>query len=137
VHVNLDLRWQGTTAQSALLQNDVDGNAVLSHGGNVRAGDKFFGSTATKDGSPVPGRMTAARDEDLELMTRVARIGSDRPALVGVVRVVVHGRNQAERRHRQRVAVLLILQIGEPEPLEYQTAAPSLSPSCSLVKRPP
>jgi hypothetical protein len=55
VHVNLDLRGQGATAQSALLQNDVDANAVLSHGGNVRAGDKFFGSAATKDGSPVPG----------------------------------------------------------------------------------
>lgn len=55
VHVNLDLRGQGATAQSALLQNDVDGNAVLSHGGNVRAGDKFFGSAATRDGSPVPG----------------------------------------------------------------------------------
>jgi len=54
VHVNLDLRGQGASARNALLQADVDDNAVLSHGGNVRAGDKFFGSAATKDGSPVP-----------------------------------------------------------------------------------
>ena len=31
----------------------VDGDAVYSHGGSVRAGDKFFGSTATRDGTPV------------------------------------------------------------------------------------
>src|SRR5262249_24122933 len=34
---------------------DVDANAVYSHGGSVRAADKFFGSEETADGTPVPG----------------------------------------------------------------------------------
>ena len=46
---------RATTADDALLLADVDDDAVYTHGGSLRAGDKFFGSTATRDGTPVPG----------------------------------------------------------------------------------
>ena len=53
IRVGNTLHGSGATADDALLQAAVDGNAVYSHGGSVRAGDKFFGSTATLDGTPV------------------------------------------------------------------------------------
>ena len=53
IRVGNTLHGSGATADDALLQAAVDGNAVYSHGGSVRAGDKFFGSTATRDGTPV------------------------------------------------------------------------------------
>ena len=54
VRVGDTLHGSGGTADDALLQADVDGNAVYSHGGSVRAGDKLFGSSETRDGtSPV------------------------------------------------------------------------------------
>ena len=55
VVVNGGLRGQGSTARNALLQADVDADAGVHAGGNVRAADKFFGSARTRDGSPVPG----------------------------------------------------------------------------------
>lgn len=54
IRVGDTLRGSGDTADDALLQADVDGRAVYSHGGSVRAGDKFFGSAATRDGTPNP-----------------------------------------------------------------------------------
>jgi hypothetical protein len=55
VRVGDVLRGSGDTADEALLEADVDANAVYSYGGNLRAGDKFFGSETTKDGTEVPG----------------------------------------------------------------------------------
>ena len=55
VRVGSTLRGSGENADDALLLDDVDGNAVYTHGGSLRAGDKFFGSAATRDGTPVPG----------------------------------------------------------------------------------
>ncbi|MGH9309310.1 MAG: hypothetical protein ACRD1U_08045 [Vicinamibacterales bacterium] len=52
IRVGDTLRGSGGTADDALLQAEVDGSAVYSHGGSVRAGDKFFGSAATRDGTP-------------------------------------------------------------------------------------
>jgi hypothetical protein len=54
IRVGDTLRGSGATADDSLLQADVDGSAVYSHGGSVRAGDKFFGSAATRDGTPNP-----------------------------------------------------------------------------------
>ena len=55
VRVGSSLRGSGDTADDALLLADVDDDAVYTHGGSLRAGDKFFGSAATPDGTPVPG----------------------------------------------------------------------------------
>jgi hypothetical protein len=49
------LHGSGNTADDALLEANVDTNAVYSYGGSLRAGDKFFGSETTKDGTQVPG----------------------------------------------------------------------------------
>ncbi len=54
IRVGNTLRGSGETADDALAQADVDGSAVYSHGGSMRAGDKFFGSAATRDGTPNP-----------------------------------------------------------------------------------
>jgi hypothetical protein len=53
IRVGDTLRGSGETADDALLQANVDGDAVYSHGGNLRAGDKLFGSKETRDGTSV------------------------------------------------------------------------------------
>lgn len=46
------LRGEGTDAIAALELPSVDNEATYSHGGNFTAANKFFGSIATKDGTP-------------------------------------------------------------------------------------
>jgi hypothetical protein len=55
IRVGDTLRGAGETADDALLQADVDGNAVYSHGGSMRRGDKLFGSITTRDGTSTVG----------------------------------------------------------------------------------
>jgi hypothetical protein len=55
VRVGNDLRGSGATARDALLEEEVDAGAVYTHGGNLRAAEKFFGSVETPDGTQVPG----------------------------------------------------------------------------------
>jgi hypothetical protein len=55
IRVGNTLRGSGQTADDALLRADVDGNAVYSHGGTIRRGDKLFGSITTRDGTSTVG----------------------------------------------------------------------------------
>lgn len=55
VRVGGVLHGAGATARDALLEDEVDAGAVYTHGGTLRAAEKFFGSVETPDGTPVPG----------------------------------------------------------------------------------
>ncbi len=56
VLVNGDVRGQGATVKDALLEEDVHKDAVYTHGGNLRAAEKFFGSETLVPGPGNPRR---------------------------------------------------------------------------------
>ncbi len=54
-----EIRGTGDTARAALLQADVDEDAVYTHGGSLRRAEKFF---ATETDMPGPGNPTLPRE---------------------------------------------------------------------------